>query len=129
VNLFFGGGGSSVIEAGSLPADGPIAADEESLLSGLARRLGWVTGGAAVVSAVGAVAPGWVGLIVLGVWFLPLVCHAAVRQFAVLLAIGVVGLAGFGALSGRLIGFVAVTLAEECVLVLTVALLAGWLVG
>jgi hypothetical protein len=125
----FGGGGASAMEAGSLLADDPLRADEGTLLGHLARCLGWMAAGAAVVLAVGTVAPGWVGLVVLGVWFLPLVCLAGVRQFVVLLAIGVVGLVGFRAISGWMIGFAAVTLIEECALVLTVALLAGWLVG
>ena len=117
------------MEAASLPADDPLTVDEGTLLGDLARGLGWVTAGAAVVSVVGAVAPGWVGLVVLGAWFLPLVCRAALRQVVVLLAVGIVGLVGFRAINGRMIGLAAVTLLEECALVLTVVLLAGWLIG
>jgi hypothetical protein len=101
--------------------------DEEPLLGGLAQRLAWVTAGAGVVVVVGTVAPPWLGLVVLTAWFLPLLWRAALRQLVVLLLLGMVGLAGFGALNGRVLGFVALTLLEECVLVLTVALLGGWL--
>jgi hypothetical protein len=58
---------------------------------------------------------------------LPLLCHAGFRLLVVLLVVPVVGLAGFRALSWRVAGFVELTLLEECVLVLTVALLGGWL--
>jgi hypothetical protein len=102
-------------------------ADDEPLLDGLGRRLAWTASGAGVVLLMGSVARPWLGLAVLGLWFLPLLCHAGFRLLAAMGTVALVGLAGFGALSWRVVGFVAVTLLEEVVLVLTVALLVDWL--
>jgi hypothetical protein len=101
--------------------------DEETVLGGLARRLACMASGAGVVLAVGSVAPPWVGLAVLTVWFLPLLCYAGLRQFGILLGIGLVGLAGFRAVNWRVAGAFAIQVLEEFVLVLTAALLGGWL--
>jgi hypothetical protein len=100
--------------------------EEDTLLDGLARRLAFATVGAGVVMAVGSVAPAWVGLTVLTVWFLPLLYHAALGQCVVLLSVLLVGLAGFRALP-PFIGLVVAQAFEEGVLVLTVASLVGWL--
>lgn len=118
------------MEPGPFIAD-DAPADDEMLLSGLAQRLAWTAAGAGVVLLAGSVAPAWIGLVVLAVWFLPLLCLAGFRMFAAMLVAGMVGLVPFSALSwpvvGRVVGFVGVTMLEECVLVLTVALLGGWL--
>jgi hypothetical protein len=100
--------------------------EDATVLGGLARRLACAAAGAGVVLAAGSVAPAWVGLTVLAVWFLPLLCHAGLRQFAVLLGCGLVALAGVRALP-QVLGPFAAQVFEECVLVLTVALLGGWL--
>src|SRR5262245_28579091 len=101
--------------------------EDEPLLDGLWRRLALTAAGAGVVWLLGSVVPAWLGLVVLGLWFVPLLCHAGVRLFAVLGICALMGLAGLGAMSWRVAGFVAVTLLEELALVLTVALLGGWL--
>jgi hypothetical protein len=98
-----------------------------TLLGGLARRLIYATAGVGVVVAIGLVAPPWVGLTVLILWFLPLLWHCALSHVVALLGLGLVGLAGFGAINSRLIGFIAATLLEMGVLVITMALLTGWL--
>jgi hypothetical protein len=99
--------------------------EDETLLGGLARRLAWMAAGAGVVLVVGALAPAWVGLLVLAVWFLPLLLHAALRQLPVMGALALLVLAGFGRDSWEVVGFVAVTVLEEVLLVVTVALLGG----
>jgi hypothetical protein len=108
-------------------ADEVAPEEEEPLLRGPAVRLAWMTAGTGVVLIVGSVAPPWFGLVVLAVWFVPLLCHAGLRQFLVLLTLALVGFAGFGALNWRVVGLIAITLLEECLLVVTVALLGGWL--
>ena len=115
------------METPSIYLDEKELADDEPLLDGLGRRLALTAAGAGVVLLLGSVTPPWFGLAVLGVWFLPLLCHAGVRLLAVVGTVALVGLAGFGALSWRVVGFVLVTLLEEAILVLTVALLGGWL--
>jgi hypothetical protein len=101
--------------------------EEESILGGLARRLAWTAGGAAVVLAVGLLGPAWLGLVVLAVWFLPLLLHAAFRQLLMMGAVALLAFAGFRRDSLPAVGLIAVTLLEEVLLVVTVALLGGWL--
>jgi hypothetical protein len=112
---------------GLIEDDDPLERRDAPLLGGFARRLTYAAAGAGVVRLVGSLAPPWVGLAVLAVWFLPLLCHAGFRQLVVLLIVPVVGLAGFRALDRRVLGCAGLTLLEECILVLTVALLGGWL--
>jgi hypothetical protein len=112
---------------GFIEDDDPVDGKKAPLIGGLARRLAYVAAGAGVVRLLGSLAPPWVGLVVLAVWFLPLLVHVGFRQCAVLLIVPMVGIGGFGVVDWRVVGFVGVTLLEECVLVLTVALLGGWL--
>jgi hypothetical protein len=100
--------------------------EEETLLDGLARRLGYAGVGVGVVLAVGSTSPAPVGLALLAVWFLPLFCHAGLRQFALILAVGIAVLAGPRS-RPQLFGLFATQVIEECVLVLTVAFLGVWL--
>src|SRR5262245_29523479 len=83
--------------------------EDEPLLDGLSGRLAWTAAGAGVVLLLGFVAPAWLGLVVLGLWFVPLLCHAGVRLFAVMGICALMGLAGLGAMSWRVAGFVTLT--------------------
>jgi hypothetical protein len=104
-----------------------LSLEDGTLLGGLARRLIYAIAGVGVVVAIGLPAPPWVGLTILVFWFLPLLWHCALCHVVALLGLGLVGLAGIRALNWRLIGFMAATLLEMCVLVSTMALLGGWL--
>jgi hypothetical protein len=96
---------------------------EETLLSGLTRRLAWITAGAALVSGLSSVFPGWVALIVLAIWYVPLVWHTV---FCDLIAAGAVMFMGLvGRSSWRLIAFVLAAAFEQGLVAGTFGLLAG----
>jgi hypothetical protein len=103
-----------------------LSLEEQTELGGLARRLTYLTVGAGGVLAIGSIAPVWVSLPVLVIWFLPLLCYAGLRWLLMCGFILLAQLAGFRALP-RLLGFLACHLFEQCVLILTVSYLGGWL--
>jgi hypothetical protein len=100
--------------------------EERTVLDGLARRLVYLTVGAGGVLAVGSIAPAWVGLTVLAIWFLPLLLYVGLRW---VLVCGAVALATLTTLrsSPKLLGLFACHLLEQCAVILTFSYLGAWL--
>jgi hypothetical protein len=89
----------------------------EEPLRGLARRLGWITAGAALVSGLASAAPAWVGLVVLAIWFLPSFWQGVFLHIAAICAAA--------GPSWRGPGLTLLLALEEATLVGTIAVLGG----
>jgi hypothetical protein len=111
--------------------------DEKTLLSGLARRLGWATAGVAVVLVMAPLTSPWIGLTVLAIWWLPLLWHIIFRLLAAGVCLGLVIAAvvirplnpRMPAGGARTISFLVLTCLELILLILAFAYAGGSLLS
>ncbi len=111
--------------------------DEKTLLNGLARRLVFATAGVITVLVVVSVAPPWVGLAILVLWFIPLLWHIVLRFLAVLVGAAFVAF-GIGmrrlnwqiaAGAGQVVVLFGLAMLEFTILILAFSYLGGWLLS
>jgi hypothetical protein len=103
-----------------------MSGEEPTLLNGMVRRLTWATPGVAAVLMLGHFGARWAAWVVLTIWFLPLLLHAALLEFAGCLFILLGSCAGTGFFIRReMIVVLAITMLEPLVVIGILILLGG----